>query len=147
MPPSGNYSLCIAQAATRATAYLTTMKKSTNLLAISIALVVRWYNATPIARWRRFMAFLEATGCHHRASICSDNINRTCQRRLVVVYFIINRSKNATNDNGRRHCHSGPRRRRQERHRQRRLPPTLDESTRLSHSATPPPCQVQCSKH
>lgn len=44
------------------------------------AVVVRRYNTARIARRRRSMASLEATGHHHRASTCSNNIHRTCLR-------------------------------------------------------------------
>ncbi len=54
--------------------------QSTNIpkkLAMLMAAVVRRYNTAHIARWRRSRALLEATGCRHRVSIMSNNINRT----------------------------------------------------------------------
>jgi hypothetical protein len=40
------------------------------------------YDTVCIPRWRRFMAFIKVTKCHHRASIWSNSINWTHQRRL-----------------------------------------------------------------
>ena len=49
------------------------MQNTPTLLAISIAVVVRrYYTVHHIAQWRRFMAFLKATKCHHWASTCSN---------------------------------------------------------------------------
>ncbi len=45
--------------------------------AILMAMAMRRYVTTQIAQWRRSRASLEATGCHHRASIMSNNINWT----------------------------------------------------------------------
>ena len=92
--PSGNYSLCIAPVAARATINKTTMKNTPTLLTVLIAMVVRQYHTVRIARWRRCMAFIEATECHHRASTRSDNINRTCLvPQFCLVYFIVISSK------------------------------------------------------
>jgi hypothetical protein len=80
-PPSGNYLLSISPAAARATGK---QKQSTNTpkqVAMLMAAAVRWYNTACIALWRRSRALLEATGCRHRASIMSDNINWTWLRR------------------------------------------------------------------
>ncbi len=55
-------------------------QQSTNTpkkVAMLMAAAVRWYNTARIAQWRRSCALLEATGRCHRASIMSDNINRT----------------------------------------------------------------------
>jgi hypothetical protein len=55
-------------------------QQSTNTptkLAVLMAEAMRWYVTAHIARWRRSRASLEATGCHHWASIMSDNINWT----------------------------------------------------------------------
>ena len=72
LPPSGNYSFCIAPAAARATANKTTMQNTPPLLAILMAMVVRRYYTVHIPQWRWFMAFLKATKRCHRASTCSD---------------------------------------------------------------------------
>jgi len=74
MPPSGNYLLCIAQAAAR---------EGDNQLnddATWTHFVGRFdghrdvavLHTAHIAQWRRFMAFIKATECHHRMSTCSD---------------------------------------------------------------------------
>ncbi len=58
-------------------------QQSTNTpkkVAMLMAAAVRWYNTAHIAQWRRSRALLEATGRRHRASIMSDNINRTWLR-------------------------------------------------------------------
>jgi len=88
MPPSGDYSLRIAPAATRATANGTTMQNEPTLLAVSMAIAMRWYYTAHISRWRRLMAFIKATKRHHWASTRSDSINVTRQRRLFG-YFIV----------------------------------------------------------
>jgi len=49
MPPSGNYSLCIAPAAARATANKTKMKNVPTLMAISIVIAMRRYYTARIA--------------------------------------------------------------------------------------------------
>jgi hypothetical protein len=78
MPPSGDYSLRIAPAATRATINTTIMQNVPTLLAVSMVIAMRRYYITRIARWRRFMAFVKATKRRHRASTHSDIIKRTC---------------------------------------------------------------------
>jgi hypothetical protein len=50
------------------------------------AMAMSRYVTTHIARWRRFRASREATGCHHWASIMSDNINRTWLRRFFFMF-------------------------------------------------------------
>jgi hypothetical protein len=72
MPPSGNYSLRIAPAATRATANVTTMQHVPTLLAILMAVAMQRYDTEHIARWRRFVAFTKATKRHHLVSTSSD---------------------------------------------------------------------------
>ena len=57
-PPSGNYSLRIALAATRATANKTTMYYVSTLMAILMAIAMRRYYTACIARWRRSRAFI-----------------------------------------------------------------------------------------
>jgi hypothetical protein len=55
-------------------------QQSTNTpkkVAVLMAMAMRRYVTTCIARWRRSRASLEATERHHWASIMSDNINRT----------------------------------------------------------------------
>ncbi len=74
-------------------------QQSTNTptkLAVLMAIAMRRYNTTLIAQWRRFRASLEATGCHHRASTCSNSINRTCQHRFFPMFFIVKLLKKAT---------------------------------------------------
>jgi hypothetical protein len=78
----GNYSLRIAPAAAGVTANKTTMKHAPNLMAILMAVAVRLNNTARIARWRRSRASLEATECHHWASIMSDDIKGTYLRQF-----------------------------------------------------------------
>jgi hypothetical protein len=62
-------------------------QQSTNTptkLAVLMAMAMRHYVTARIAQWRRSRASLEATGCRHRASIMSDNINRTWLRRFFM---------------------------------------------------------------
>jgi hypothetical protein len=68
MPPSGDYSLRIAQATTRAIIITTMMQHVPTLLVILMAIAMQRYYTTRIARWRRFRAFIKATKRHHRAS-------------------------------------------------------------------------------
>ncbi len=78
--PSGNYSLQIAPAAARVTANKTIMKNAPTLLAISMAMAVCRYNTMCIAQWRRPRTMLDATDCHHWASIAANKSNWTYQR-------------------------------------------------------------------
>jgi hypothetical protein len=68
MPPSGDYWLRIALAAARATANKTKMQNESTLLTISMAVAVRWYYTTHIAKWSRSMAFIKATKRRHWVS-------------------------------------------------------------------------------
>ena len=97
MPASGDYLLRIAPASAR---QQTNKQQSTNTptkLAVSMAIAMRRYNNACIAQWRRSRASLEATGCHHWASTCSDSINWTCQHRVFLVFFIIKLLKRPQN--------------------------------------------------
>ncbi len=76
--PSGNYLLCIAPVAARATGKQTTIKKIH---------LKRWPFWWPW-QWRMSRASLEATGRRHRASIMSNNINRTWLRRFFNVFIV-----------------------------------------------------------
>ncbi len=65
-------------------------QQSTNTpkkVAVLMAMAMRWYITACIARWRRSRASLEATGCHHWASIMSDNINWTWLRRFLLMFL------------------------------------------------------------
>jgi hypothetical protein len=92
---SGNYSPCIALEATRFAGKTTTMKNTPSLLAIPLAMAVRWYNTVHITLWRRFMAFLEATGCCHWVSFHPNNIKGTYQRFFfrVIHYQIVEKGQ------------------------------------------------------
>ncbi len=64
-------------------------QQSTNTpqkVAVLMAMAMRWYVTARIARWRRSRASLEATGCRHRASIMSDNINWTWLRHFFSMF-------------------------------------------------------------
>ncbi len=66
-------------------------QQSTNTpktVAVLMAMAMRRYVTAHIAQWRRSRASLEATGCRHRASIMSDNINLTWLRRVFYVFII-----------------------------------------------------------
>jgi hypothetical protein len=54
--------------------------------AILMAMAMRRYVTAWIARWRRSRASLKATGCRHRASIMSNNINWTWLRRFFLMF-------------------------------------------------------------
>ena len=74
-------------------------QKSTNTptkLAILMAIASRRYNAVRIAQWRRLRASLEATGCHHRASTCSNSHQSDMPTPFFLMIFIVKLSKNAT---------------------------------------------------
>jgi len=47
---------------------LTATKNAGESMAISIVMVMQWYNAVRIIRWSTTGAPLEATGCHHHQS-------------------------------------------------------------------------------
>ncbi len=76
-------------------------QQSTNTpkqVAMLMPAAVRNYNIAHIARWRRSRALLEATGCCHRASIMSDNINRTWLRWFFLCFHCQNRRKRSRVD-------------------------------------------------
>ncbi len=65
-------------------------QQSTNTpkkVAMFMAVAVRRYNDAHIAQWRMSRALLEATGCRHRASIMSNNMNWTWLRRFFSICF------------------------------------------------------------
>jgi hypothetical protein len=71
-------------------------QQSTNTpkkVAVLMAMVMRRYVTACIAPWRRSRASLEATGCCHRASIMSNNINRIWLRRFFLCFHRQNRRK------------------------------------------------------
>jgi hypothetical protein len=57
-------------------------------LAILMAMAMRWYVTMCIARWRRSRASLEATGCHHWASIMPNNIMGSWLRCFFYVFIV-----------------------------------------------------------
>ncbi len=68
-------------------------QQSTNTpkkVAVLMAMAMRRYVTAHIARWRRSRASLEATGCHHRASIMSNNINWTWLRCFFLCFHCQN---------------------------------------------------------
>jgi hypothetical protein len=58
--------------------------------AVLMAMALRRYVTAWIAQWRRSRASLETTGRRHRASIMSNNINRTLAK---MVFFVFSSSK------------------------------------------------------
>ncbi len=76
-------------------------QQSTNTptkLAVLMAMAMRWYVTTRIARWRRSRASLEATGHRHWVSIMSDNINRTWLRCFLLFFHCQNCRKRSQVD-------------------------------------------------
>jgi hypothetical protein len=66
-------------------------QQSTNapsLLAVMMAMAMRWYVTVRITQWRRSRASLEATECHHQASIMSNNIKGTWLHCFFLMFFI-----------------------------------------------------------
>ena len=64
-------------------------EQSTNTpkkVAVLMAMAMRRYVTTCITQWRRSRASQEATVCRHRASIMSDNINRTWLRWFFLCF-------------------------------------------------------------
>jgi hypothetical protein len=64
-------------------------QQSTNTpkkVAVLMAMAMRRYVTARIAQWRRSRASLEATGRRHRASIMSDNINRTWLQCFFLMF-------------------------------------------------------------
>ncbi len=71
-------------------------QQSTNTptkLAVSMAMVMPWYVTARIVQWRRSRALLEATGCHHWASIMFDNIKGTWLRWFFWCFHCWNHRK------------------------------------------------------
>ncbi len=64
-------------------------EKASYLPAVSLAVAVRRYNTKRIARWSGTRATPEATGCHHRASIAADRMNRSRKSRFFPSFFIV----------------------------------------------------------
>jgi hypothetical protein len=83
MPPSANYSLHIAPAATTATGKQTTIKKYTYFAG----------HFDGRGRWRRSRVSLEVTGCCHRVSIADNSIKRTWLRQFFSLCIIISTLK------------------------------------------------------
>ncbi len=65
-------------------------------LAILMAVAVRRYYTVHITWWRRSMAFIKATKCHHWASTHSDTINWTHLPLIFGVYFIVKSLKKSS---------------------------------------------------
>ncbi len=86
MPPSGNYLLRIAprwppgQQQTKQR-----WKNGPTLLAILMAVAVRRYDTTHIARWRRSRALVKDTGRCHWASIVANSCNPSC----ICCFFLV----------------------------------------------------------
>ena len=95
MPLSGDYLLCIAPAAARATANKMTMQNVSTLLTILMVVAVRQYYTTPIALWKGSMAFIKATKRRNRASTRSDRHQLDMPTPILGVYFIIKLLKRA----------------------------------------------------
>ncbi len=66
-------------------------QQSTNTsakMAILMAMAMRWYVTASIAWWKRSRASIEATGCHHWASITPNNMVRTWLWRFFDVFIV-----------------------------------------------------------
>ncbi len=76
-------------------------QQSTNtpkMVAVLMAMAMRWYVTVHIAQWKRSRASLEATGRRHRASIMSDNINWTWLRWFFWCFHCQNSRKRSRVD-------------------------------------------------
>ncbi len=76
-------------------------QQSTNTpkkVGVLMAMAMRRYVTTRIAQWRRSRASQEATGRRHRASIMSDNINRTWLRWFFLCFHRQNHRKRSRVD-------------------------------------------------
>ena len=60
-----------------------------------MAVAVRRYNTAHIAQWRMSRDSMEATGCRHQASICSNKVLRSKLRQFFLSYLIVNSWKRA----------------------------------------------------
>jgi hypothetical protein len=54
-------------------------QQTIQLMAVLMAIAMQLYYTVRIARWRRSRAFIKATERRHRASTCSNSINRSLQ--------------------------------------------------------------------
>ena len=61
----------------------TIIEHAPTLLAVWMAITMRWYYTAHITRWRRFVAFIKATKHHHWTSTRS-NIAQSDMPKLVV---------------------------------------------------------------
>ncbi len=76
-------------------------QQSTNTpkkVAVLMAMAMCRYVTARIAQWRRSRASLEATGRRHRASIISNNINRTWLRHFFLCFHHQNHRKRSRVD-------------------------------------------------
>ena len=96
MPASGNYSLRITPASSRATGKQTTINKQANKTSRLMAIAMRRQDTTRVTQWRRSRASLEATGCRHRASTHSNSYQSDMQTPVFPMFFIVKLSKKAT---------------------------------------------------
>jgi hypothetical protein len=67
-------------------------QQSTNIhtkLAVLMAMAMRQCVTAHISQWRQSRASLEATGCHHQASILSDSIKGTWLCGFFLMFFIL----------------------------------------------------------
>jgi hypothetical protein len=71
-------------------------KNTPTKLAISMAIAMRRYDTAHIAQWRRSRASLEAIGCHHWASTCSDSHQLDMPTPFFRMFFIVKSLKKAT---------------------------------------------------
>ncbi len=55
-------------------------------LAVSMAMAMRQYIIAHIARWERFRILLDATKCHHWASIAANSCNWSRMCRFLQVF-------------------------------------------------------------
>jgi hypothetical protein len=84
--PSGVYLLHIAPRGHQGNSKKKNNKNIPTLLAVFMAVAMRHYVTLLITRWRRSRASLEATGCHHRASIVADSSNLSCICCVFVLF-------------------------------------------------------------
>jgi hypothetical protein len=97
MPPLGNYLLHIAPANARGTTNHTAMNKYTYFVGRfdgHCDVAVQYRAHRPMEEVR---ASLEATGCHHRASTCSDSHQLDIPTPVFLMFFIVKSLKRSQN--------------------------------------------------
>jgi hypothetical protein len=96
MPPSGDYLICIAPAAARATAKTTTMEEYTNFAGHFDGHGDALVNYRTHHPMEEVQGFTRSHWTLPSDEYCSNSSKRTYLRRLFVLLFIINTLKTGT---------------------------------------------------